>query len=82
MAMLRHIPRHPRKIDTNALLHQLETAGYDISIQRDLNDLSSILPLVSDSGRPQDRTAGGPRGGRGRPTLFRLISLSSIPRRP
>lgn len=56
MAMLRHIPRHPRKIDTNALLHQLETAGYDISIrsiQRDLNDLSSILPLVSDSGRPQ-----------------------------
>lgn len=56
MAMLRHIPRHPRKIDTNALLQRLESAGYDISlrsIQRDLNDLSCILPLVSDSGRPQ-----------------------------
>lgn len=56
MAMLRHIPRHPRKIDTNALLQRLERAGYEISIrsiQRDLNDLSCILPLVSDSGRPQ-----------------------------
>jgi predicted DNA-binding transcriptional regulator YafY len=56
MAMLRHIPRHPRKIDTTALLHQLERAGYDISIrsiQRDLNDLSCILPLVADNGRPQ-----------------------------
>ena len=56
MAMLRHIPRHPRKIDTSALLQRLATAGYDISlrsIQRDLNDLSCILPLVSDSGRPQ-----------------------------
>ncbi len=56
IAMLRHIPRHPRKIDTNALLERLERAGYGISIrsiQRDLNDLSCILPLVSDSGRPQ-----------------------------
>ena len=56
MAMLRHIPRHPRKIDTAALLHRLDSAGYDISIrsiQRDLNDLSCILPLVSDNGRPQ-----------------------------
>jgi predicted DNA-binding transcriptional regulator YafY len=55
MAMLRHIPRHPRKIDTNALLQRLDNAGYDISlrsIQRDLNDLSGILPLVSDNGRP------------------------------
>jgi predicted DNA-binding transcriptional regulator YafY len=56
MAMLRHIPRHPRKIDTTALLQQLERAGYDISIrsiQRDLNDLSCILPLVADNARPQ-----------------------------
>jgi predicted DNA-binding transcriptional regulator YafY len=56
MAMLRHIPRHPRKIDTNALRQRLERAGYDISIrsiQRDLNDLSCILPLVADNGRPQ-----------------------------
>ncbi|WP_413674410.1 helix-turn-helix transcriptional regulator [Massilia cellulosiltytica] len=56
MAMLRHIPRHPRKIDTNALSRRLERAGYTISIrsiQRDLNDLSCILPLVADNGRPQ-----------------------------
>jgi predicted DNA-binding transcriptional regulator YafY len=56
MAMLRHIPRYPRKIDTTTLLERLENAGYDISlrsIQRDLNELSSILPLMSDSARPQ-----------------------------
>jgi predicted DNA-binding transcriptional regulator YafY len=56
MAMLRHIPRYPRKVDANALLQRLESAGYGISlrsIQRDLNDLSSILPLVSDNARPQ-----------------------------
>lgn len=56
MAMLRHVPRYPRKIVTTALLDQLERAGYDItlrSIQRDLNDLSCILPLVADNGRPQ-----------------------------
>jgi predicted DNA-binding transcriptional regulator YafY len=56
MAMLRHIPRHPRKIDTSSLLARLENAGYDISlrsIQRDLNELSTFLPLVADSARPQ-----------------------------
>ncbi|MBK4735234.1 helix-turn-helix transcriptional regulator [Noviherbaspirillum pedocola] len=56
MAMLRHIPRHPRKIDTASLLQRLEGAGYRISlrsIQRDLNELSAILPLVSDSAKPQ-----------------------------
>jgi hypothetical protein len=56
MAMLRDIPRNPRKIDTNALLRQLERAGYAISIrsiQRDLNDISRILPLVADNGLPQ-----------------------------
>lgn len=56
MAMLRHIPRHPRKIDTTHLLQRLEVAGYQISlrsIQRDLNELSAILPLVSDNAKPQ-----------------------------
>jgi predicted DNA-binding transcriptional regulator YafY len=56
IAMLRHIPRHPRKIDTTSLLQRLEGAGYQISlrsIQRDLNELSAILPLVSDKAKPQ-----------------------------
>jgi predicted DNA-binding transcriptional regulator YafY len=56
MAMLRHIPRYPRKIDTTTLQQRLDTAGYPISqrsIQRDLNGLSLILPLVCDSARPQ-----------------------------
>lgn len=56
MAMLRHIPRFPRKIDTTALMERLSNAGYAISlrsIQRDLNELATILPLVADSARPQ-----------------------------
>lgn len=56
MAMLRHIPRYPRRIDTTTLQQRLSSAGYAISqrsIQRDLNDLCRILPLMSDNARPQ-----------------------------
>jgi predicted DNA-binding transcriptional regulator YafY len=56
MAMLRHIPRYPRKIDTTTLQQRLSGAGYEISqrsIQRDLNELCLILPLMADSARPQ-----------------------------
>lgn len=56
MAMLRHVPHHPRKIDTSTLQQRLDSAGYVISqrsIQLDLNELSLFLPLVSDSARPQ-----------------------------
>lgn len=55
-AMLRLIPRYPRKIDTAALKHGLETLGYEINvrtIQRDLNKLSIVLPLGSDQSKPQ-----------------------------
>jgi hypothetical protein len=54
MAMLPHVPRHPRKIDAMTLMCRFDEAGYDISlrsIQRNLNDLSHILPLVSGNGR-------------------------------
>jgi predicted DNA-binding transcriptional regulator YafY len=56
-ALLRHwvllqaIPRHPRKIDVSALLDHLSSAGYRISkrsVQRDLNLLSTLFPLVHD----------------------------------
>jgi predicted DNA-binding transcriptional regulator YafY len=56
MAMLRHVPRFPRKIDTATLQQRLSGAGYEItqrSIQRDLNELCRILPLTSDNARPQ-----------------------------
>jgi predicted DNA-binding transcriptional regulator YafY len=56
MAMLRHVPRYPRKIDTTTLQQRLSSAGYEISqrsIQRDLNELCLILPLTSDNARPQ-----------------------------
>lgn len=50
--LLRSIPRAPRKIDVGTLLAKLETAGYRISkrtLQRDLNDLSTVFPLLSDT---------------------------------
>lgn len=55
-AMLRLIPRHPRRIDTNRIRDELERLGYSItlrSIQRDLNKLSVVLPLCSDQSKPQ-----------------------------
>jgi len=54
--MLRLIPRHPRRIDTGRIRDELEQQGYSISlrsIQRDLNKLSSVLPLCSDQSKPQ-----------------------------
>jgi len=51
-ALLGSIPRAPRKIDVGTLLAKLETAGYRISkrtLQRDLNDLSAVFPLLSDT---------------------------------
>lgn len=54
--MLRHIPRHPRKIDTVTLQEKLDKASYVIdlrTIQRDLNKLSSIFPLIADGAKPQ-----------------------------
>ncbi len=55
-AMLRHIPRHPRKIDCATLKIRLASDGYDISlrsIQRDLIKLEGALPLLSDEAKPQ-----------------------------
>jgi predicted DNA-binding transcriptional regulator YafY len=49
--LLRAIPRAPRKIDVAALVAKLQTAGYKTtkrSVQRDLNLLSSVFPLVCD----------------------------------
>lgn len=56
LAMLRLIPRQPRKIDTGTLLSVLENGGYQVdlrTIQRDLNKWSSVLPLMSDNAKPQ-----------------------------
>jgi len=50
--MLRSIPRAPRKIDAGALMARLEGAGYRITkrtLQRDLNLLSGVFPLQSDT---------------------------------
>ena len=55
-AMLRFIPRFPRKVDTTNLQYELAKAGHDINlrtIQRDLNKLSEVLPLVADNAKPQ-----------------------------
>lgn len=55
-AMLRLIPRHPRKIDTGRLLDGLNRQGFQTTlrtVQRDLNNLSRALPLESDEAKPQ-----------------------------
>jgi hypothetical protein len=49
--LLRAIPRAPRKIDVGSLMSKLAAAGYKTtkrSIQRDLNLLSGVFPLVCD----------------------------------
>lgn len=54
--MLRMIPRLPRKIGTADLMQRLEEADFTIdlrTIQRDLNQLSEVLPLTSDQAKPQ-----------------------------
>ena len=56
LAMLRLIPRYPRRIDTVSLRSFLEGMGYTTSlrtIQRDLNHLSERFPLESDESKPQ-----------------------------
>ncbi len=54
--MPRHVPRHPCRTDAATPLQRMDNASYQISqrsIQRDLNELSPVLTLVSDSARPQ-----------------------------
>lgn len=54
--MLRMIPRLPRKIGTSELMEKLEAADFNIdlrTIQRDLNQLSEVLPLTADMAKPQ-----------------------------
>ena len=55
-AMLKLIPRYPRRTSAGEIHHALETQGYTITlrtIQRDLNNLSSSFPLSSDQSKPQ-----------------------------
>lgn len=54
--MLRAIPRLPRKISTGRLVSLLEERGHGTTlrtIQRDLNALSTVFPLVGDDSKPQ-----------------------------
>ncbi len=50
--MLRAIPRYPGKIEASAVQTKLEVAGYEVSkrtVERDLVELSTVFPLVSDN---------------------------------
>lgn len=51
LAMLRLIPRSPRKVDAGTLQRQLAGTGFTVTqrtIRRDLDKLSANLPLVCD----------------------------------
>lgn len=57
ICMLRHVPRHPRKVTTSRLRDLLgeEAPEFAVSlrtVQRDLSQLASYLPLVSDDQTP------------------------------
>lgn len=55
-AMLRVIPRHPRRIDAPTIHARLSDMGMAISlrtIQRDLNALAEAFPLDFDESKPQ-----------------------------
>lgn len=51
LVMLQHIPRQPQKIDPASLREKLYSQGFAVTvrtIQRDLNELSEVFPLVTD----------------------------------
>ena len=50
--MLRLMPRYPQKVTVQHVRRALEQEGFEItdrSIQRDLNELSEIFPLLCDN---------------------------------
>ncbi len=49
--MLRHLPRYPQKVTAGTLKSRLEGEGHEVSkrtIERDLQSLTTLFPLVSD----------------------------------
>ena len=55
LTMMHMIPRYPKGIGTAALRGKLSAAGFEItlrSIQRDLVELSTIVPLVNSENKP------------------------------
>lgn len=55
-AMLRAIPRHPRRIDAQTIRSRLADLGMVVTlrtVQRDLNSLAEAFPLDYDESKPQ-----------------------------
>ncbi len=51
LAMLRHIPQHPRQVTARELTERVEAEGFEVSkrtVERDLLSLSEIFPLLSN----------------------------------
>lgn len=51
LAMLRHIPQHPRHITARVLTERMEAEGFEVSkrtVERDMLSLSAIFPLLCD----------------------------------
>lgn len=54
--MLQELPVYPRKISTSELKARLQSVGFETTIrtiQRDLNKLSGVFPLLTDNAKPQ-----------------------------
>lgn len=55
-AILRAVPRHPRRLDAPSIRAQLADRGIDVTlrtVQRDLNALATAFPLDFDQRKPQ-----------------------------
>ncbi len=55
-ALLRLLPRYPKKTSVAELIRGLEHTGFDVTVrtlQRDLNALALSFPIVSDESKPQ-----------------------------
>ena len=53
--MLSALPTFPRKLDSGRLLQQLHAAGHPVdlrTVQRDLNNLSTVYPIANDGAKP------------------------------
>ncbi|GAB3296896.1 WYL domain-containing protein [Pseudidiomarina andamanensis] len=51
LMLLQHVPREPQKVDVQSLRKRLAEHGVDVSvrtIQRNLNELSEVFPLIAD----------------------------------
>ena len=78
LQLLQILPRHPSKISTLEIQGQLNDLGYSVSlrmIQRDLESLESVMPIVCDD---RERPFGWSWHQSAFVTIFEISSIISL----